>query len=429
MCWQSAQHDADDAGSAPRPVVSGAGHRSGARRALFPSGPVKICDLTQFYSPVSGGVRRYLEQKVAYLRRNCPECRHVLVIPGEVTGSSQGEQSAIYTIASPLVSRTSRYRALVKLHLVEEVLEREKPDIVESGDPYQLAWKAVASGRGLGIPVVGFYHSHFPEAYIRSVAKYFGRVAIAVAEDACRRYVKTLYNSFERTFVPSPILANLLRQWGVDCVESIDLGVDPEVFRPDGPSSESVIKELGIARERRLLLYVGRLAPEKNVRTLVEAFELLHRREPGRYQLLAVGDGSLRPALLRLREETGSVTWIPFCEDSLRLAALYRAAHLFVHPGIQETFGLVTLESQACGTPVVGIRGSYMDRIIFSNQNHWASENSAASLAGAVAAKFRENLEESGLAASRAARTQYSWDAAFARLLSSYREVIAAYSN
>ena len=110
-----------------------------------------------------------------------------LVGPGETTTCTGDGVSRVYTIASPLISRTSRYRALLKLHLVEEVLERERPDIIESGDPYQLAWKAIASGRGLDIPVVGFYHSNFPEAYIRSVAKYFGSVAIAIAEDASRR--------------------------------------------------------------------------------------------------------------------------------------------------------------------------------------------------------------------------------------------------
>ncbi|HVQ21453.1 MAG TPA: hypothetical protein VMS23_10445, partial [Terrimicrobiaceae bacterium] len=103
---------------------------------------MKICDLTQFYSPVSGGVRRYIEQKVAYVRNTRPDCRHILVVPGEKTASSGDDISRVYTIASPLVSRTSRYRALFKLHLVEEVLEKEKPDIIESGDPYQLAWKA-----------------------------------------------------------------------------------------------------------------------------------------------------------------------------------------------------------------------------------------------------------------------------------------------
>ena len=388
---------------------------------------MKICDLTQFYSPVSGGVRRYVEQKVAYVRHARPDCQHILVVPGETTEFHGDQVSRVYTIASPLVSRTSRYRALLKLHLVEEVLEKERPDIIESGDPYQLAWKAVASGRGLDIPVVGFYHSHFPEAYIRSVAKYFGQLAIAIAQDASRRYVRTLYNSLERTFVPSPTLATLLRHWGVERVESIDLGVDAEVFHPNGAPSALLRRELRIPEGRRLLLYVGRLASEKNVRTLFDAFGILHRKAPQKYHLLTVGDGALRPALVRLREETQCVTWLQYCREPAELASVYRTSDLFVHPGIQETFGLVTLESQACGTPVVGIRGSYMDRIIFSNQRHWAAENTPCSLADAIEAKFSEDLRESGLQASIAAREHYSWKIVFQRLFSVYEDVISRF--
>ncbi|HEY5705291.1 MAG TPA: glycosyltransferase [Terrimicrobiaceae bacterium] len=390
---------------------------------------MKICDLTQFYSPVSGGVRRYVEQKVAYVRSARPDCQHILVVPGERTESCGDQVSRVYTIASPLVSRTSRYRALLKLHLVEEVLEKEKPDIIESGDPYQLAWKAIASGRGLDIPVVGFYHSHFPEAYIRSVAKYFGQLAIAIAEDVSRRYVKTLYNRLERTFVPSPTLAALLREWGVERVESIDLGVDADVFRPNGAPSASFRRELRIPEGRRLLLYVGRLASEKNVRTLFDAFEILHRKAPQKYHLLTIGDGALRSALVRLRQETQCVTWLQYCREPAELATVYRSSDLFVHPGIQETFGLVTLESQACGTPVVGIRGSYMDRIIFSNQRHWAAENTPDSLADAIEAKFSEDLRESGLQASIAAREHYSWKIVFRRLFSIYEDVISRFTK
>ena len=390
---------------------------------------MKICDLTQFYSPVSGGVRRYVEQKVAFVRKARPDFQHILVVPGEATTCTGDDISRVYTIASPLISRTSRYRALLKLHLVEEVLEREKPDIIESGDPYQLAWKAIASGRGLDIPVVGFYHSHFPEAYIRSVAKYFGSIAIAIAEDASRRYVRSLYNSLERTFVPSPVLASLLRDWGVERVVSIDLGVDAEVFCPNGGPSRVLRRELRIPDERRLLLYVGRLASEKNVRTLFGAFEILHRKTPYKYHLLAVGDGALRPALVRLRQETQSVTWLQYCKEPAELASVYRASDLFVHPGIQETFGLVTLESQACGTPVVGIRGSYMDRIIFSTQRHWAAENTPHSLAEAIEAKFSEDLQAMGLRASIAAREYYSWKVVFERIFSFYEEVVDSFAK
>ena len=387
---------------------------------------MKICDLTQFYSPVSGGVKRYVEQKVAYLREHAPGDEHVLIIPGERTRESGDERARIYEIESPLVSRTSRYRALIGLNQVEEIFHRERPDIIESGDPYQVAWKAVASGRALGIPAVGFYHSHFPEAYLRSVTKYFGRIAVEIAEDVAQRYVRTLYNRFERTLVPSPALADLLRSWGVDNVVTTDLGVDVETFQPEG--RRAVRADLGVSEDRVLLLYVGRLAPEKNVRTLFGAFERLTREVPDQYELLVVGDGTGRRDVSRLKESTGAVHWLPYCGDARELARIYREADLFVHPGILETFGLVTLEAQACGTPVIGIGGSYMDRIVFNERVHWARENTAESLAAAIRAVAGLDLRREGLEASRIVRERFSWQTVFDRLFSIYREVVRSYN-
>lgn len=378
---------------------------------------------------MSGGVRRYIEQKSAFVRSSRPDCEHVIIVPGEATGSSGDGRVRTYTIASPLVSRTSRYRALTKLHLIEEVLERERPDIIESGDPYQVAWKAVASGRGLEIPVVGFYHSHFPESHMRTVAKFFGRVAVSIADDVCRRYVRALYNHFECTFVPSPALTRLLAGWGVERMHTVDLGVDANIFVPDVDDRQPTRERLGIPASARVLLYVGRLATEKNVRTLFAAFSILHARSPGKYCLLCAGDGTQRPAVLRLREETGSVHWMPYCTDPYELAAIYRSADLFVHPGVQETFGLVALESQASGTCVVGIRGSYMDRIIFSGQELWAAENSPAALADAIESKFTLDLRAAGLRASAEARGKYSWSSVFARQFEIYAGVVAHYSR
>jgi alpha-1,6-mannosyltransferase len=393
-----------------------------------PNRPLKICDLTQFYSPVSGGVRRYIEQKGAYLRKHRPDCRHVIIIPGEKTESKGDELVRTYTIASPLLSRTSRYRALTNLHLIEEVLEKERPDIIESGDPYQVAWKAIASGRGLDIPVVGFYHSHFPEAYFRTIAKYFGPLAVSMTDEICRKYVTTLYNRFECTFVPSPVLAKLLSGWGVERIHTVDLGVDAEVFVPDIDDRAATRSKLEIPHDTRLLLYVGRLASEKNVRTLFEAFSILHSRYPGKYTLLCVGDGTQRSLVQNLCNETGTVHWLSFCPDPHELASIYRAADLFVHPGVQETFGLVALESQASGTPVVGIKGSYMDRIIFTDQKQWAVENSPAALAEAIERKFTQNLPAAGRTASVEARARYSWNSVFHRLFNIYTTVVNHYS-
>jgi len=389
---------------------------------------LKVCDLTQFYSPVSGGVKRYLEQKVAYLRKHAPDNRHVLIVPGERTEMTEDGLSRVYSIRGPLVSRTSRYRMLLDLAAIEEILEREKPDLIESGDPYQVAWKAVVSGRLLGIPAVGFYHSHFPEAYIRSVAKFFGKIALHVTQEVAERYVRSLYNRFERTLVPSPALAALLQDWGIENVQNIDLGVDTEVFQPDAEDGVRQRSQLGIPEDRILLLYIGRLAPEKNIRTLLEAFQFLHTQSPGKFHLLAIGDGSLRSALRRVDEKTGAVSRLSYCSNARQLASWYRAADLFVHPSVNETFGLVTLESQACGTPVVGISGSYMDRIIFSDQSHWAPANTPTALAGAIREMASQDLQKAGLTAAEEVRSRYSWDRVFGQLFGIYRQVIAEYT-
>jgi alpha-1,6-mannosyltransferase len=385
-----------------------------------------ICDLTQFYSPFSGGVRRYVAEKARHLE--VAGDRHVLIIPGEKTERRVEGLQTIYTIESPLISRTARYRALINLNLVEEALEREQPDLIESGDPYQIAWKALASGRALGIPTVGFYHSHFPDAVLRSVAKYFGSISVMMAEEIGKRYAITLYNRFERTLVPSAGLSDLLRAWGMENIETLELGVDTDIFFPNKERGRAARRALGWPADKQVLLYVGRLNADKNVRTLFEAFELLHQTNPGRFHLAVVGDGMLRGVLHRLEEETGAVSWIRYCNGAQELADIYRAADLFVHPGVKETFGLVTLESQACGTPVVGIRGSYMDAINFSGLHNWSVENNPEALAGAIRTVADQDLAASGLGASAFVGSRYGWKAVFGRLFAIYREVIASYN-
>jgi len=372
---------------------------------------------------VSGGVKRYISEKIAYLHEYAPEDEHILIIPGEKDELITRGRSKTYSIKSPLISKTSRYRALLRLSAVENVLEREMPTVIESGDPYQMAWKAIASGQALGIPVVGFYHSHFPEAYLRSAAKFFGSIAVDLMMDISQRYVRNLYNRFARTLVPAPALGALLEDWGVRNVTNIDLGVNTRIFKPEPDDIAATRAELGIPPGRTLLLYVGRLAREKNTRTLFDAFSQLSREHPGRFHLLTVGDGLQRDAVQELQATTDALTWLPYCGDSSKLAQFYRAADIFVHPGVQETFGLVTLEAQACGTPVVGIRGSYMDRIIHSDQSCWADENSPGALAQAIVETSAQNLKKIGASASKKVLGLYSWQHVFDRLFSIYREV------
>ena len=212
---------------------------------------MKIADLTQFYSPVSGGVKRYLHEKIDYIQKQAPNDKHVLIIPGAKTDVRKNGRSRIYTIRSPLVSRAAKYRALLNLRAVEEILKRERPDIIESGDPYQLGWKAVRVGRVLKIPVIGFYHSHFPEAYLRSSAKLFGKTATRRVMKLSRAYVRKLYNQCAATLVASERLAQVLRDWDVRNVRVLSLGVNIEIFRRDKSKAETTRASLDVDPNRR----------------------------------------------------------------------------------------------------------------------------------------------------------------------------------
>ena len=381
---------------------------------------MKICDLTQFYSPLSGGVKRYVHEKAIYIREQTNH-EHVLVVPGEKTERTEEDRSRVYSIRSPLISRTARYRALLDLRTVGEILEREQPDIIESSDPYQVGWKAIAFGKSARVPVVAFYHSHFPEAYLRGASELLGHRAGKSLMAAARRYVRKMYNRFEATFVPSEPLKQILEDWGVRNTRLVPLGVNIDNFKPDPAAAAQ--------GQRKLLLYVGRLASEKNTNTLFEAFGIVAARRPGEFELMVIGDGPQRAQLRRLETETHSVKWIQYCTDPAELARHYRAADLFVHPGTQETFGLVALESQACGTPVVGIRGSRLDGIILHDQEGWAGENTAEALSAAIEQFSARDLKALGHAASEKAIKNYAWPAVFDRLFCIYREVCADYKR
>ncbi|HEX5492575.1 MAG TPA: glycosyltransferase [Candidatus Udaeobacter sp.] len=384
---------------------------------------MKICDLTQFYSPVSGGVKRYLHEKIDYIHGQASRHEHVLIVPGAKTNLKANGRSRVYTIRSPVVSRTAQYRALLNLRAVEEILDRERPDIIESADPYQLGWRALKVGRALRIPVVGFYHSHFPEAYVRKSATLLGRTATHRVMKLSRAYVRKLYNQHAATIVASDLLGRVLRGWGVHNVRVLSLGVNTEIFRPDESGTEAVRRPLGVQPDQNLLLYVGRLAKEKNTTTLLRAFNTLQRRRPNEFHLLVIGDGPDRTQLRKLQLRTDNVSWIRYCADPGELAGYYRAADLFVHPSIQETFGLAALESQACGTPVVGIRGSCMDNVICHDQDSWALENTADALADAIEESSDRKLSVMGRNAARVARHRYSWPCVFDELFCIYREL------
>jgi len=378
---------------------------------------VKICDVTQFYSPVSGGVKRYISEKRRYILEYTRD-EHHLIIPGSVTRYEREGRLHLHTIRSPRLdffSRyPSRYRLILNTKLVLDLLDDIRPDVIESGDPYHLAWTALRAGSQIRAPVFGFYHSHFPEAYLRTAVKFGGPWFRDAVMSYAQEYIVRLYSRFTATLVPSEHLRQLLHGWGLTNTVTLNLGVDTTAFSP-APHDAELRKKLGLPSDRKVLLYVGRLAAEKNIEMLLAAFEVLNARCPNEYHLVIVGDGPLRRILPATRQRTGALTWRSYIQDNAQLAQYYHAADLFVHPGVCETFGLVILEAQACGLPCIGIRGSFMDANVMTGLDQWAARNEPADLADAMERFSKLDLPALGAEASRQVHARFSWNKVFAR--------------
>ncbi len=378
---------------------------------------MKICDVTQFYSPVSGGVKRYLSEKRRHVVEHTLD-EHHLIVPGPETRYERDGRLHLHTIRSPRLdffSRyPSRYRLILNTRLVMDILDDIRPDVIESGDPYHLAWTSLRAGAQQHAPVFGFYHSHFPEAYLRTALKYGGKWLRDAVLNFAEDYIVKLYSRFAATLVPSEPLRNLLYGWGVTNSVTLNLGVDTHTFRPS-PRADDLRRRLDLPRDRRVLLYVGRLSPEKNITMLLAAFEALHARHPKRYHLVVVGDGPLRRVLPATRHRTGALTWRAHVQESAKLVEYYHAADLFIHPGVCETFGLVVLEAQACGLPCVGVRGSFMDANIMAGLDLWATKNDPQDIADAIERYEGKDLTGIGAEASRLVRERFSWDNVFAK--------------
>ena len=194
---------------------------------------VHIADITMFYAPTSGGVRTYLEYKQRYLATQSG-IRHSVLVPGK----RLERQGAFHTLPAPPLGWTG-YRLPLRGARWTQELCRLQPDLIEVGDPYRLAWAALAAGQRLGIPVIGFYHSDLP----RLVDSRFGSGARRLAE----RYVRNLYTRFQEVLAPSRVMARQLHAIGVERVTVQPLGVDTQAFNP-GPCRSGAAPAAGHRR-------------------------------------------------------------------------------------------------------------------------------------------------------------------------------------
>nr|QBM04659.1 glycosyltransferase family 1 protein [uncultured bacterium] len=359
-----------------------------------------LADVTFFYAPDSGGVRRYLEIKRRMLGV-LPGWRHTLVVPGR---RNRHQSSIRYVAAGPLPF-SHGYRFPWRQRGWIGALEAAGPDLIEAGDPGVPGWAVLDAGQRLGVPVVAFYHS--------DLVSLAGRCGGAPLRAAARRYVRDFYGRFDRVLVPSRYVLQRLAEAGVERLQPQGLGVDCETFHPRHADRAALKQRLGLPPATRLALFVGRAAPEKNLPVLVEAFGRLGAG----YHLLLVGPGM--PAVRQ-----ANVTVRSRYVRGAALSRLLASADVFVHAGDCETFGLVVLEAMASGTPVVVSARGALPELVTPGTGLVAGTPTPDAMAAAVRDLFEQDRDAMGAQARHWAQARWDWTIQMNQLRQTYEQLV-----
>ena len=231
-------------------------------------------------------------------------------------------------------------------------LKYEKFDVIHIHTPFVAHYAGLKLGKLLQIPVVETYHTFF-EDYLHHYLPWIPKFA---ARGLARLISKNQCNQVDAIVAPSQPMLDVLRTYGISIkAEVIATGLQETSFSvADG---EVFREKQGIAQNRPMLLYVGRVAFEKNIDFLIRVTRLLAKDMP-RVLLVITGEGPAEHSLRALVKTLGienNVQFIGYLDRNTELNACYKAADIFVFASKSETQGLVLLEAMAQATPVVAI--------------------------------------------------------------------------
>jgi alpha-1,6-mannosyltransferase len=378
-----------------------------------------VLDITEFFGETTGGVRTYLLEKARYVQRRA-SLRQTIVVPGARDEILEASGVRCYRLHGPSVPTQKPYRFMLATRSTSRIVAHERPDLIEVGSTWFAPWLVHLATQRVDVPAVWFYHSNFP----RVIAPWPERVGRArrAAADFAWGYVRRLGRLVRATLAPSDFVARELERAGVERVVRVGLGVDLARFNPARRARALDTRRRHGLPEGLLAIYVGRLAAEKEVDLLLQAWPEVRRRTGA--NLVLVGDG---PARRKLQRRAGSdrLFWLPFQQDRDVLADLLAAADLMVSPCSIETFGLSALEALASGTPLLGAnRGGIGETIARSGGGATFAAGSAGELAAQAESLLRSDLPALGAAGRRYAEADHGWDAVLNRIFDIYRHVL-----
>lgn len=359
--------------------------------------------------PATDGVVTRLCHTIEELKRMGDEL--YIFAPKYGEGPSSYAGVPIYRLPSVPFPPYPQFKLALTTPGVGQVLKDFGPDLIHTVNPFVIGPGAVFYARQLEIPLVASYHTN--------VADYTHYYRMGFLYGATRKWTKMLHEQARINLCTSEAAREYLQNEGLEHLRVWPQGVDTHRFHPDKFSKRWRGKLTDGHPASKLMVFVGRLAPEKDIGSLRSALE-----EMPDARLAIVGDG---PARRDLEEEfAGTPTVFTGMLQGRDLTAAYASADVFVFPSTTETLGMAMIEALASGLPVVAASSGATTEVVSHEESGLLYEaGSGSELVEATRAilsdaELRERLSKG----ARAAAEERSWESSTGALRGYYQEAL-----
>jgi glycosyltransferase involved in cell wall biosynthesis len=360
---------------------------------------LRIALVTETFPPEVNGVALTVARTAEGLR----ERGHDLQLlrprqPADAADPARSPQREVLLRGAPIPCYPNLRLGLPAGRELRALWYQRRPDLVHIATEGPLGWSALRAAHALGIPVTSDFRTNFKA--------YSGHYRLGWLGGAIAAYLRRFHNNTGCTMVPTEALRSELQAAGFERVVVVARGVDTQLFDP-ARRSDALRRQWGMGPDDGVVLYVGRLAAEKNLDVLVQAYAGMRQLNP-RLRLVLVGDGPLRERLAQRCPEAIFAGQ----RSGADLSAHYASADLFLFPSLTETFGNVTPEAMASGLPVLAFDHAAAGQLIEHGENGWLAPcGDAVALVKLARSLSHEPaaLRRAGAAARRSA-LELGWD-------------------
>ncbi|KST61775.1 glycosyltransferase family 4 protein [Mastigocoleus testarum] len=369
---------------------------------------MRIALLTETFLPKVDGIVTRLIHTVEHLQRNGDK---VLVISPE-GGITEYKGAKVYGVSGFPLPLYPELKLAVPRPAIGDALDDFKPDLIHVVNPAMLGFAGIFHSKVHNIPLVASYHTHLPQ--------YLQHYGFGMLEGFLWELLKLTHNQAALNLCTSTAMVEELKTHGIERVDLWQRGVDIEIFHPDRASEEMRNRLSENNPESPLLLYVGRLSPEKEIERIKPILEAIPNS-----RLALVGDGPHRQALESYFADTNT-NFVGYL-TGIDLASAFASADAFVFPSRTETLGLVLLEAMAAGCPVVAARSGGIPDIVTDGVNGFLfapTEDDEGAIAATIRLLEQKQEREVLRQNARLEAERWGWGAATSQLQNHYRQVL-----